>query len=440
MAGSSAAAATASGRDRDADTASRRGKLSSEQRRLVALLGLPTFALALSLTVVTTYLPVVAADVFGSRVFIGLIVGMEGLMALWVPLVAGTWSDQLRTRWGGRLPFLIAGTPVLAGCAAALGFVRTPGLIAGLMATFLIAYFVAYEPYRALYPDAMPDEVEGRAQSVQALFRGLGTATALLGGGLLLSIAEPVPFAVTAAVAAAILGTFAVALVKRGVPGRGPETPGYENVRAAARHLFSLLRKHATLREFMAANALWEMSIGALKTWVILYISRGLGFSLPVAAGAVGIVAVFVLIAAGLSGKIGDHEGRLRTMQYALPVYGVGLIVPFLVTNPWVVGVVAPVVGLGGGVVMALPYSILTPLMPDEDHGALTGFYTFSRGVGIGLGPLLAGVAISVLSGPFSGTQGYQAMWGVCAAAVLTSLVFVRRLRRRTAELREAGT
>jgi MFS family permease len=153
-----------------------------------------------------------------------------------------------------------------------------------------------------------------------------------------------------------------------------------------------------------------------------------------VAAGAVGGVSVFVLIAAALSGRVGDRRGRLSVLRFALPVYGAGLLVPFLVDDPWVVGIVAPVVGLGGGVVMALPYAVLTPLMPEEDHGALTGFYTFSRGIGIALGPLLAGVAVSVLSGPFAGTQGYQAVWGVCAAAVLLSLVFVRRLRRRAEE------
>jgi MFS-type transporter involved in bile tolerance (Atg22 family) len=32
------------------------------------------------------------------------------------------------------------------------------------------------------------------------------------------------------------------------------------------------------------------------------------------------------------------------------------------------------------------------PLMPKHEHGALSGFYSISRGVGIVLGPILAGV------------------------------------------------
>jgi MFS family permease len=78
---------------------------------------------------------------------------------------------------------------------------------------------------------------------------------------------------------------------------------------------------------------------------------------------------------------------------------------------------------------MALPYAVLIPLMPDEEHGALTGVYSFSRGLGTWLGPLLAGLAITLLRGTFEATHGYQAMWLVCSASVLASLPLVGRLR-----------
>ena len=77
---------------------------------------------------------------------------------------------------------------------AVLGFVHSIWLAAIVMAVFFAAYFVAYEPYRALYPDLVDDEIAGRAQSSQAIFRGLGTFLALLGGGLLFSISAPLPF------------------------------------------------------------------------------------------------------------------------------------------------------------------------------------------------------------------------------------------------------
>ena len=45
-------------------------------------------------------------------------------------------------------------------------------------------------------------------------------------------------------------------------------------------------------------------------------------------------------------------------------------------------------------------------------------------------GPILVGVLISVTgTGIFRQTQGFQAMWIVCAGAALLSLHFVYRLR-----------
>jgi MFS-type transporter involved in bile tolerance (Atg22 family) len=71
--------------------------------------------------------------------------------------------------------------------------------------------------------------------------------------------------------------------------------------------------------------------------------------------------------------------------------------------------------------------------MPEDSHGILTGFYSLSRGLGVMLGPLLAGVAIQVLRGPFSSTHGFAAMWIVTSASILASVPVLSGLRRRVA-------
>jgi Na+/melibiose symporter-like transporter len=44
---------------------------------------------------------------------IGVLIGGEGLLALGLPVLVGAWSDRLRTRIGGRLPFvLVAASPL----------------------------------------------------------------------------------------------------------------------------------------------------------------------------------------------------------------------------------------------------------------------------------------------------------------------------------------
>jgi MFS family permease len=87
---------------------------------------------------------------------------------------------------------------------------------------------------------------------------------------------------------------------------------------------------------------------------------------------------------------------------------------------------------------MTLAYAILMPLMPEDEHGALTGFYSVSRGVGILGGSICAGVLIEVTrSAPFGATSGFGAMWIVCSGAAFASLFFLRRLRRQAPESRD---
>lgn len=400
--------------------------LSAGERRAVVLLGIPTLALALAVTVVTTYLPVVASGFVGSTLVIGLIIGVEGLYAMWLPLVVGSWSDRLRTRLGGRLPFVLAGTPVLAVGLAGMGFVGSLAPLIAAAVVFFAGYFLAYEPYRALYPDLVSNEVAGRAQGTQALWRGAGTGLALLGGGLLLAISQALPFLLAAAISIAAAVLLAWGMIRRGVPDEAGHARG--GVHDAARRIAELVRESAPLRAFLIANALWELSLGALKTFIVLYVTEGLGYSRASAALIVGGVAVLVLLAALASGKLADRFGRIAVLRVGLPVYGLGMLVPLVTATPFLVASSVPFVAVGGGAIMALPYAVLMPLMPDEEHGTLTGVYSFSRGIGTWLGPLLAGLAITAAGGLFEGTQGYQAMWFVCSAAVLASLPLVRRL------------
>jgi MFS family permease len=397
-------------------------------------LGLPTFGMALAVTVVSTYLPVVARGEGGSTTVIGLIIGAEGAMALWLPVLAGSWSDRLRTPLGGRLPFVIAGTPLMAICLLAMGLLHSVLAMGLLVALFFVGYFVAYEPYRALYPDLVADEVAGRSQSVQAGCRGLGTGLALVSGGALLSLAVVVPFAAAAALLLVSVTAFVGLLLRHGyrerLGGRDEDGEGNEagGAHAYAR-VWSLLRGDRRLRLFLLANALWELSLGAVKTFVVLYVTAGLGYSLGQASLIIGAVAVVILAGALASGRLGDRYGRARVVEYGLWVYGITLLVPGLTTAPALIVAAIPFVALGGGMLMSLPYSLLMPLMPEGEHGALTGLYGLSRGLGVMLGPLLAGVAIEAGGSLFASTDGYAATWWVAGVAILLSIVPLRRLR-----------
>ena len=95
---------------------------------------------------------------------------------------------------------------------------------------------------------------------------------------------------------------------------RKGERPG-GGVGDAARQVFALVREHPPLQGYLIANALWELSLATLKTFVVLYMTKGLGYSRPVAALMIGGVAVIVLLAALASGKLADRYGALSVLR-----------------------------------------------------------------------------------------------------------------------------
>jgi MFS-type transporter involved in bile tolerance (Atg22 family) len=276
----------------------------------------------------------------------------------------------------------------------------------------------------------------GRAQGNQAAWRGLGTIAALVSGGVLLSAAKVLPFGVSALVLVAAVAAFSFLIAAIGNLAAQKHAES-TIARDAAAKLRILIMRHAALRVYLAANALWELSLGGLKTFVVLYITKGLGYSLSASSLIIGVVAVVILAGALVSGKLGDRIGKLETMPGGLWVYGITLTIPIFTATPAALIAITPVIAFGGGMIMSLPYALLMPLMPKGEHGSLTGFYAFSRGLGTMLGPLLAGLAVQALGGLFSATHGYAAMWIVCSGAILGSIPLLALLRRESRDRRQ---
>jgi MFS family permease len=145
---------------------------------------------------------------------------------------------------------------------------------------------------------------------------------------------------------------------------------------------------------------------------------------------------VIILAGALFSGKLADRYGRLRVTAMALWVYGITLLVPGLFTAPALIIAAIPFVALGGGMLMSLPYSLLMPLMPEAEHGILTGLYSLSRGLGVMLGPLVAGLAIQFARPLLSSSDGYAACWLVAGGAILLSIAPLRSMREHREDRR----
>ena len=77
---------------------------------------------------------------------------------------------------------------------------------------------------------------------------------------------------------------------------------------------------------------------------------------------------------------------------------------------------------------MTLAWGLLFKLMPPDERGAISGLATTTKGVGLVIGPLVAGGVIDLLSSRLGATQGYQALWPVLGVPILLAIPLVARL------------
>jgi MFS family permease len=409
-------------RSHDAAGGSGRG-LSLAQHRFLALLGLPSLGLALAATIVTTFVPVLMQE-FTGPALTGLLIGTEGLLALFLPLVIGRWSDRLQTRFGGRFPFLIVAAPFAVVAVALMPLAGSLLVLACLIVGFYVAYLTYATPYRAVYPDLVPGELRGRSQGVQTTLRETGTGAALVSGGLLLAFWQPLPFLVAAAAFAAVTAAFVPAMLRRGYKG---ENGGGSGAPASALQTYRSIAGDRSIRAIVLANGLWELALGAIKTFVVLFITVGLGRSASFASLVFAGAIVAVVVAAIVGGALADRVGHLRLLRVSAAIYGFGLLVPAFTQSAVLVAVV-PMAAFAAGVTMTLSFSALMGLLPSRGHGAGSAVFELSRGLGSLLGPVLAGIAIELGEPLFPGTDGYAAMWLIAAAAVLASFLVLHRL------------
>ena len=350
----------------------------------------------------------------------------EGFFALTLPLVIGPWSDTFHTPLGRRRPFMLAALGPMAFTLALLAFMPNLWTTALMLFGLFFAYYVYEPPYRGLYPDVLPEAVYGRAQGVQHVFRGIAIGGALIGGGYLFHLWRPAPFLVAAAVVSVACAIPVVFVTEDGGHGRV-----FEGVRTYVAQSWRVLRANRDVATFLVANTAWEGTFAGARTFVVLYVTVGLGEPLVTSTYILGAVAAGYIVAALFAGRIGDRIGLARLITGASAVYGVGLLAGGLGTtwHAWYLALIF-VVAIAGGTVMTLAWGLLFKLMPPGERGAISGLATTTKGIGLVIGPLAAGAVIDLLGPHLEKTEGYQALWPVLGVPILLAIPFVARLSR----------
>ncbi len=118
---------------------------------------------------------------------LGLVTVVGALVSMLTGPIAGVWSDELRSRFGRRHPFLVVG--IVLDSIALLALVGSDSLVAFAAAFVAVQFFtnLGSSPYTALIPDQVPDLQKGVATGFAGFAEVIGRLAGAILGGLMIS-------------------------------------------------------------------------------------------------------------------------------------------------------------------------------------------------------------------------------------------------------------
>jgi len=402
------------------------------------LLGFGFFGVSVIWSVYNAFVPVFLQDRFlMAPAFIGFFMTLDNIAALFIQPAVGAWSDNLRTKLGRRLPFILVGAPV-----AALAFIFLP--LAKALPLFFMAALVLLlsmaiwrTPIVALMPDITPSKFRSPANGIINFMGGVGTVIALLLGGTLYSM-DPTnhayPFwlgAFLVVVAAALVLIF---IREPKVFEKSEEAP---KVMDSVRMILKEKDKNTLL--ILGAIFFWFVAYCGIEALFTLYANNHLGMDPSVGAKLLSQLAFLFLIFALPAGYIGAAIGRKNTILIGIGMMTVAIGAMFILPTALlstllfslpILGKV-PVVGLilmFTGIAWALININSLPMvvdMTDEKHiGTFTGLYYLFSTLAAILGPTMYGAIVQIFKNDYNTIMIVSPIFTIAA---FICMLFVRR-------------
>ncbi|AWW41575.1 MFS transporter [Streptomyces cadmiisoli] len=409
----------------------------SRTRRITFLVALAVFAQESTWNFYESQVPPLLREHIASAALVGLLMGMDNLLGIFIQPWIGNRSDRTRTSWGRRIPYLVAGMPVAAALFVAIPHTAAslPSLIAVMFAYALVAN--TFKPIaEALVPDFIAPERRSRANAAVKIASSLTTIVAALISIFLVDDHPHIAFAIPAAIMLLSMGVLAATV-------RDSRSPAYQAVLAESqqetarpaksrvRDILAQIVKDADRSRLLllVAILLFGCAWAASRSLVTPYGMEALDMSRGDAGGLTLPSGVAFLLAAYPAAMLAERYGRLRAMAVGMSVFAAALILGTLVQTPTGTVVALCVAAAGASSFLVNAVVVLWNLAPSAHvFGTYAGLYTVSWAGGGFLGPALVGAMVDV--------NGWPLMLvdiAVIASLALVVIARIHRLQRRAA-------
>ncbi|MTD57337.1 MFS transporter [Amycolatopsis pithecellobii] len=378
--------------------------------RVPALISLAVFAQESTWNFYDAQVPPLIQHYVSNAALIGLLMGLDNLVGVFVQPWMGSRSDRTRTRWGRRIPYLVVGAPIAAVLFSLVPFATSlPVLLLTMFSYGLVAN--TYKPVaEALMPDFVAAEHRSKANAITRIGTSLTIIVSALVSLLFVDKNIKIAFAIPATMMVVCVAVVALTVKERDSPGyrqaladrvdNKDEADQLESLRGV---LKELLRDPDRRRLWMIAGVfLMAGAWGASRALMTTYGINVLGMTAG-SAGGIALPGGLAVIGAALPlALLSDRIGRLRVIRWGMVVFIVAMLLGAVIRTP--AGVIAATL-LGSAGYAAYTVNavvVMWDLAPSHRAiGAYTALYGVANATGNSLGPTIVGSLVTFTGWPF---------------------------------------
>ncbi|QGW83718.1 MFS transporter [Variovorax paradoxus] len=372
----------------------------------------------------------------GSAAVIGLLMGMDNLLGIFVQPWMAHKSDQHKASGGNRFRFLLIGAPV-----AAVLFALIPWAISFEM---LLVAMVGF----AFVANGFKSIAESLTADYQAPnHRSKGNAVARIGVALTILASAAISYVVVdkdlrlAFFIPAVLLVMGMYVACRGLSSQEPHGIAQEADESPQLGLKGLVldiftspdkRRLLLLLAVFGANGTWTAIRSQLTPYLmeVLELSRG-------TAGSIGFPAgIAFLVAAIPVAIIADRTSRAAVCMLGMLVVALGCVAVFFATSTVQVSMAMALVAVGWAAFAINAVAILWSIVPHQKYlGTYTGLYWTAAAIGQTLMPAFLGLLVDLTAWRY---MMLHAAVLSCLSALLVLKVVRSSPSRRQAQAEEA--
>lgn len=388
------------------------------------LIGLAFFTTGISWSLYNTRVSQQLDDYFAGFVLAGLIVGilmaLDNLIGVIIQPIMGTVSDNTRSKYGRRMPYIIIGVICSAIFFALIptGFLPTGSLPILLIWMFLFGLSMGF--YRSQAVSLMPDFVKpqhrSKANAIINIMGGIGAIVAYTMGFLSGVLGLQMIFIIASIIMVVALvvlvltvkekDAYSYKLLLEAESKEGKVKEKKEKVGLIKSFKDILNEEDKSTLFILLAIFAWFIGYQGLEAFFSIYAATGpngiLNQTDAFAAFMFNFVAIPFIIAALPLALLASRIGRKKSIQIGLIIMILSMLIGFLFQTLTVTMIILVLFGIGWAFVNVNSIVIVWELAPSiKKIGTYTGVYYFFSVLAAVIGPGIVG-GLRDLFGPGS--------------------------------------